>query len=564
MNRSEVLSHVIDVPTKYEGLKSKPRPFFKFYVDEKGNLRYRKTYFVDLRWSHRDWQKGLKSEAVARLLTGKLGKEVITYVEEMARRHGKTYETIHTGVNALTGIPHDNPIMAYYCPEKSQAIRNAWAALESVTRHLPNVNLDKSKGIVTFSRPTLHNPQDYCTVYLLPMIRGIGSKKGQYYDICVIDEADQADITFVREVCMISCSDRGGLLELKGTPDGNDRLKYWLREARKKVKFREAFNRGEVVDVPDDMIDFKNWYYFQSHAEEQNVYTKEELKKLKVLLGDEIYNNQMLCRDVVENKKYYYRAAMQVVESQGRSSVTVGNNPAVPIRIYYDMGIGSKSDRMAFVIAQHFPTHMAILWSWDDANCGYADVAQAVRMSPYRDKIYEHCVPHDMKSRQQSDKKEKWIIFEEELAKYQVKGKVRPPLRRPVDPKGDLSMVREIIGKTIFNSVHAQSVITALENHARKFNTTSQVYEESPSKTKYRDLADAFRHAAIDYETKEYLGQNREIQIMTPEGKADKVVRVNGVEHIFKGSVLYNEEGEERRTDRASSSNGYVPTHLSY
>ena len=421
MKRTEVISNLIEVPKKFQGLKSSPRPFFRFYVDPKGNLRYRKTYFIDMRWNHRDWQKkgGIP---LAKLLGGKLGKQVLIHVEEMARRHGKTHQSIHKNINALTGIPHNNPIFAYYCPEKSQAIRNAWAAIEACTRHIPNVTLDKSKGIVTIPRPTLHNPQDYCTIYLLPMIRGIGSKKGQYYDICTIDEVDQAEITFVREVCMISCSDRGGLLELKGTPDGNDRLKYWLREAKKKVKFAEAFNRGEVSDIPDDMVDFQNWSFFQSHAEKENVYNKDELKKLRVLLGDKIYDGQMLCKDAVESEKYYYRAAMQKVEDEGRSSVTLRRNPSVPIRVYYDFGIGSKSDRMAFVIVQHFPTHMSALHSWDGSNCGYAEVAQAINQTPYRDLIYEHCVPHDMKSRQQSDKKEKWVIFQEELAKYHVKG----------------------------------------------------------------------------------------------------------------------------------------------
>ena len=557
MERYDVIERLTSVPTKYTGLKTPPRTFFKFYLDPKTQtLKYQKTKIVDLRWWHRTWQKNAESLAL-RLLQSAL-RTVIIFVEIMATRHGKTFKSIHAGVNALPGIPHPNPVMAYYCPEKGQAVRNAWAALEAATRGIPNVDLDKAAGTITFPRPTLKNPQDYCTIYLLPMARGFGAKKGQHYDICIVDEADQADEKFIKEVCIISVSDRGGILELKGTPDGHDRLTAWMAKAKKKVQFREAFEKGLVSDVPDDMVDFKDWFYFESNAEKEDVYSPEELKKLKAILGETIYNNQMLCMDVVSTEKFYFRKEIHAMKQAKREVVTLNPEFGVPLRAYYDVGIGQKSDRMAFGIYQLFPTHIFCLHAWDAPNADYSDVAQALAQTPFGRGIFEHCVPHDMGARQQSDKQEKSEVFEKALRKYGIPGDVRV-LQRPSDPQGDLGLVRTAIGKTFFHAINADCLVTALNSHARFYNKTSGIYEQRPSKTKFRDLADSYRHMAVDYENKEYLQHTYAVQ--TPP--KPKTVEIAGVEHSFKGSLMYNEDGTERGAV-AIDPYGNVPTHLSY
>lgn len=559
MNRFPILNKMTAISSKEEGAKSPVKVSFRFFLDSRGKLHYQKVKIIDLRWNHRKWQRGCESQVFT--LLNSPGRNVFIHVEKMARRHGKTFSSIHKGINALPAIPHPNPVMAYYCPEKSQAIRNAWAAIESATRNIPNIRLDKAAGTVTFPRPTLSLLKDYCTIYLLPLARGMGAKKGQHYDICVVDECDQALIEFIKEVCIISCSDRGGILELKGTPDGNDRLNSWLDTAKKKCEFKEAFNRGEVSDIPDEMVDFNNWSFFESDAEKEDVYTAQELKNLKAVLGDVIYNNQMLCKDVVSNEKYYYRNVMVKVESEKRASVILKPAEKVPLRIYYDVGIGKKSDRMAFVIAQHFPTHMAILWSWDDANASYADVASAIIQCPFGKFAFEHIVPHDMGARQQSDKQYKHILFEETLHKYGIKGSVRV-LLRPKDPKGDLDIVRGVIGQTLFNSLNAESVITALRNHCRKFNKINGIFEDVPSKTKYRDLADAYRHAAVDFGTREYLNHRANIQMVTKPVQ-EGVVDIGGVEHLFQGSIMFNSNGSFKQ-GQDDMNYGNVPTHLTY
>lgn len=334
----------------------------------------------------------------------------------------------------------------------------------------------------------------------------------------------------------------------------------WLDTAKKKVQFRLAFERGEIQEVPDEMADFANWTFFESDAEKEDVFSPEELKELKALLGDKIYNNQMLCQDVVSTEKYYYREEMTKVEKEGRKSVTLRPIPKVPLRVYHDVGIGNKSDRMAFVIAQHTPTHMGALYSWDMPNADYSDVADALSKTPFAGAIFEHVLPHDMGARQQSDKKFKYELFEEALRLYGVAGKVRV-LLRPKDPAADLDVVRGVISRTLFNSIHAESLITALENHCRKYNKENQIFEQRPSKTKYRDLADAFRHSAVDYGTREYLHHGVVSQVRTVQGP--KSVEINGVEHSFEGSILYKEDGADK-LGAGQDDYGNVPTHLSY
>ena len=127
-------------------------------------------------------------------------------------------------------------------------------------------------------------------------------------------------------------------------------------------------------------------------------------------------------------------------------------------------------------------------------------------------------------------------------------------------------MVRSVLNTCLFNSLHADSVITALENHARKYNKLSEIYEQKPSKTKFRDLADTFRHCAVDYGTKEYLQhlQNQQVirmQHVTAQGPPP--VEINGVEHSFAGSMMYRNDGSELRGNEQEQY-GNVPTHLSY
>ena len=93
------------------------------------------------------------------------------------------------------------------------------------------------------------------------------------------------------------------------------------------------------------------------------------------------------------------------------------------------------------------------------------------------------------------------------------------------------------------NSITAGPLVDALRCHKRKWNKKEEIWEGTPSKTKWRDLADVVRHACVDYENKTYLMDEKDVKrSQRVDGTQEKWIQAG--HHPTDGSVCLTPEGD--------------------
>ena len=511
-----------------------PRPMFQFEKD--GTWHF--DYVVDMRWTPFAWQK----------------REIIRqqqfpkrfHVYEMPRRHGKTYYFIRAIVSFLLNCVHMNPLGAYYCVDKGQAVRNAWSIFMDVIRPIPGAHADKTDGVITIPLPRLDNPSNMITINFFGIRGGSATKRGGGYSIMGFDEVEFIGIPFIEDVGMGSILDKDGHLWMMGTPHDMGNLDYWLDKAQKACKIEAAVNAG--IMKPDDPrvpYDYKEWHWKRENCYTLKVYTKEQLKMQEAIMSKEAFQREFMCVNPVASLGFYHRREVDKASDQGRISPMITYDPNVPIRVYFDLGLGTKSDQMAFGVFQFFPGGIRILYGQNVHGKGYIQACKAVRECPYGKKpIAEVVLPHDAKVSEQSDAVPKWEKFEKALREQGIGSPIR--VQSPTTDKlMDIDLVTAMMHKIFISEIDAYDIVDALRNHKRKYNKVEATWQSEPSKTKYRDLADVVRHACVDYNNDDYLDSFPDDtqfgQYHRPDGNINEWRSVGY--HPSAGSVIIGPDG---------------------
>lgn len=539
-----------------------PQPAFRFNKDRTFNFKY----FIDLRWGKFEWQK--VEYRIERVWEGGRWKVV---VKMFPRRHGKTHYEVFTMRDKLLQVKRSRPIGAYYCIDKGQAIRNAWNMFHAAVGAIPGSHVDESKGTITIPRPTLLDPHDFITIYFFGIRGGSGSKRGGYYDVVCFDEVEYMEIKFVQEVGFGSAFDRDGEVRLLGTPAGHGNLDYWLSESRKREVVAEAVERGESVSKERIEADTFQWKSHRANCWTLKVYSKKRLMEIKAKMTPESFAQEFECDDSLVGSGFYHRDKVYRIREQGNINNNIRFNPHLALRAHFDIGLGNKSDRMAFTIDQFGKQHISFLWGEDVLSQGYYQAAQALRESKYGNMFFwEVVLPHDANTREQSDAIPKIEKFEDALKEAGVKfGSVRA-LYRSTDKHMDTNLVTALLDMCFFHEIDAYPLIEALEMHKKKWNKTALIWEPTPSKTKFRDRADAVRGAILDFHSKQFqdvvvtphgikpvdlAARQEKFSGNTPQGVA------NGY-HPSQGSVIINPDGSFKDPLRTMAGNGGMPSNF--
>ena len=515
---------------------------------------YRKRQVVDFRWWKFHWQKEfhdslwkprINSEGVIDFEALPLHKRPNIYVSRIPRRHGKTWLLIFTLIELLLAVGHSRPIGAYYCVTRGQAVRNAWKIIEIALRNIPNVKIDKANGEITIPRPTLHDPSDYVTLYFFGITGGSGPKKGGYYDAVIFDEAEYMDRGFIDDVGIASSFDKDGLVGIIGTPDGRDNIDYWLEEAEKREEVAKNIKEGRKELLPKKIPeDVYRWVSKKGDCWNLGVYSVEKLMLFKAALPAWRFAKEFECKDTSASQAFFYRPTMAEIKEKGQHNFVyrVVVEERLPLWVHYDLGIGSKSDRMVFGVWQFTQEHMRLLAGRSFQGKGYADIVQAVRLSPYgKYPLYGHFLPHDAGAKEQSDGVLKSDKFREELRNQQVAGIVEV-LPRDDDPLMSVGLVKNTLSKMIIDRENAADIYDGLWNHKKRATKNQDgdvVYENTPSKTKWRDAADMVKYAVLNWTNKYY-------QSIMPDqrfhAQPDNFIATHGKDaHL--NSVVLNEDG---------------------
>ena len=506
------------------------------------NYYWRKYSFCDLRYPHLPWQ-------VYGWCKEKYINNVVRYTFKLIpRRHGKTYDDCGKGIAMLIrmGVERNNPVMAYYCPVKGQALMNAWNALVFLSRNIPGVRHDQRSGKITWPSPLLENPKSVTTIYFLGGLGGSKTKVGGYYDICVMDEIELYPLAFIQDVGMASTFDRDGYFVGSATPYNLGIIDHFIDEAVKRMRLREAIDKGAKIDPRKVPADLDEWHAVTGDCWTLGVYDRVKLEKFRATLGEEKFAQNFECRNPESVKLFYYRDRVREAETAGLITTEELFDPQVPLRVYYDFGIGQKTDRMAWSVWQFNDVRPVCLAGKVVVGKNYADIVADFKASRYGGlKIFEHCIPHDAGAKEQSDGVEKKKKFSDQLRRQGVNGWWRvSSLDRHQNPTMKVGEVNEILKTAMFHEVEAAGIIECLKGHKRVFNKEHEVVEDRPSKTKYRDGADVVRYALIDWKDG---GWHQRMDMYEDVHKDSD--GYNPDAHPMEGSILHVEP-VERGTER--------------
>ena len=510
-----------------------PEAGYRLFLDSQNRLRYSKEMFVDMRYPHLPWQ--VYGWSRDRYLNN-LKKYIFKL---LPRRHGKTFDDGFKGVSLLCilGSTRNNPVMAYYCPAKEQAMRNAWNALTLASANIPGVKYEKGAGRISWPSPTLQNPQSVSTILFFGIRGGGDTKRGGYYDICIMDEIEFYSIPFVEEVGFNSIFDRDGYFIGSGTPKNMGVMDHYMDKAESCLRIQDSVAKGEPVDMDKVPADWNQWHAVRGDCWSLKVYPEDKLNMLRATLGEERFSQEMECKNPESIKLYYYRDAITMAEKKKSINHLLRQDENLPLRVYYDFGIGEKTDRMAWGVWQHDNNRPVCLAGGVIAGKNFSDIVAAVKNSPYGESaFFEHNVPHDVKAKEQSDGVEKIKKFRAELKRQGVAGWQNtnhlPRHKNPILLVGEVGEVLKYQAQ--FHELHAAPILECLKNHKRKYNKENDIVEESPSKTRFRDGADMVRYAVIDWKSGEYLRRMERLVGGAPERRE----LVNYDDHPMEGSIL--------------------------
>ena len=481
-------------------------PFIGFRVLRKEpeiHFYYNKYAICDLRYPHLPWQVyGWSPEGYL--------KNLKRYIFKLLpRRHGKSTDDLGKGTSLMCiyGVTRRDPLMRYFCPVKEQGLANVWQALVHMTYNLPGVNQDKSKGVVTWPTPLLDAPKSKATIRFLGTRGGSKTGVGGYSDITIFDEMEFYGIPFINDVGFAQSFDREGIVVGSSTPYNLGVIDYYVDEGIKRMKIAAGLKKGQTFDPKDVPSDVNDWHVVTGDCWSLNVYNKTELLKIKATLGDEEFAKSFECKNPDSVKLFYYKDTMKKAEEKGLVTTHPVFDPNVPVRVFYDFGIGEKTDRMAWSMWQFTELRPICIAGRVVVGKGFAEIVADVRKSKYGHlRFFEHLVPHDAKAREQSDGVEKIEKFKKELKKQGMFGWQRTRhLKRHSTPEMVVGEVNEVLKVATFHAIDAADIVDCLKNHKRVYIEKTGVVEDRASKTKYRDGADAARYATIDWKSREYV-----------------------------------------------------------
>ena len=301
--------------------------------------------------------------------------------------------------------------------------------------------------------------------------------------------------------------------------------------------------QGEKIPkakIPDDVF---SWRGVTGKSEDLGVFSHHELSKLRALIGEERYEREMNCNDSRRDESYYYKREMRLVKSEGRIRNLTPLH-GIPLRYYYDLGIGNNTDRTAIGIFQFSGNNPSCLWAQDYTDLSYHEVVAKLRENPLFNSglpIIEHVLPHDVGKRQQSDKVKKVKVFRDALRSAGVPGTVRVQ-SQPKDVRLDTGIVREVLRRTTFNDFVTDGLRIALNKHRKAVDADGEFTGKS-SKTKYRDYSDMFRGMCVDIKHESFakdFGQG-----IRPSGRRIQNSLYSGPGHPEDANSLFSPNSSE-------------------
>lgn len=383
------------------------------------------------------------------------------------RRLGKTVACVNDLVVRALHTTKENARFAYVGPFRSQAKDIAWTYLKQATDGLRAGQPRESE-----LRVKLPNGA-WITIYGADNPDAL---RGLYFDGIVLDEFGDMKESLMREVVGPCLADRKGWLAIIGTVKGRNQFyDYWLKSQ----------------DNP------QQWYSKMWQVNQTDVLDAEARTELKALLGDEGWDQEMMCNWDAVVSGTYYADSINRIQSNGQLVVDESlYDPGQKVHVAADVGL---RDSTAWWFWQPRPDGIAVIDFYE---------AAGLHMDHYlgmlHDKGYDYhqfWLPHDAKAKTLSTRRST-------VEQLRVPSSVRPDLYDggfvyPVRMVPKLAIqhgidaVRMLLPKCHFDMTNCAAGVDALRSYRRRYNDHTRTYADTPLHDWASNAADGFRYLAL-------------------------------------------------------------------
>ena len=372
------------------------------------------------------------------------------------RRAGKTVLAINQLIKWVMTCPHDRPRGAYIAPLYRQAKSIAWDYLQHYCRPIPGAEFNQAElrvdlpGGARIQLFGADNPD---------------SLRGLYFDGVVIDEVAQISPSLFPEIIRPAIADRMGAVLFLGTPKG----------------------RNYFHDLYMDVRNNEDWLVEVHRASETGIIDPDELAAARASMSEDLYQQEFECSWSAAIKGTYYGDLINKAREEGRIC-RIPIESKVPVHTFWDLG---RNDSTSIWFMQQVGLERRFIDYYETNGEGLDHFARVLKEKGY---LYgDHYLPHDVEVTELSTNDNRREILER-LGVRPIK--VVP---RIGSVQEGIELVRQELPSCWFDEVRADYGIRCLENYAKDWDESRQVFRSTPRHDQWSHGADAFRMFAQGY-----------------------------------------------------------------
>jgi phage terminase large subunit len=382
------------------------------------------------------------------------------------RRMGKTVACVGDLVVRALHTKKPDARYGYVAPFRQQAKEIAWVYLKNMTDGL-RIEAPREAEL----RVKLPNGA-WVTIYGAD---NPNSLRGLYFDGLILDEFGDMKPSLMGEVIIPCLADRQGWLVLIGTVKGRNNFYDYMVKAQS---------------------DSANWFYKMAKASETGIIPEHELDRMKQVMGDAQYAQEMECDVDAALPGTYYTDMINRLQADGRIQSETLYEPTQQVYVAADVGL---RDSTAWWFWQPRPEGIAIIDHYE---------ASGMHIDHYlgmlHEKGYEYAeiwLPHDAKAKTLATRRST-------VEQFVAPSTVRPDLYGPGDrlpirivPKlaiqHGIDAVRLMLPNCYFDFNRTAKGLDALRMYRRQYHEHTKQFADTPLHDWASNSADGFRYLAI-------------------------------------------------------------------
>lgn len=341
------------------------------------------------------------------------------------RRAGKTVARLNRIIRAAHTGPADGRY-GYLCPTYTQAKDIAWNYLKHYTSPLLEHGGAKNEAELSVTLPTgaiirLYGAESYDRM------------RGLYFHGVALDEAQDIPPVALTQVILPALADRGGWLDAAGTPKGRAGLLYQLRKM--------------ALDNP------KEWFLQELKASETGILPEIELARLKNMMPENEYEQEMECSfDAALTGAYYAKE----LNNAANRITSVPWEPLLPVYTAWDLGMADSTSIVFW--QQTGGGEIRVIDYYEASGHGLDHYIRELKTKPYT--YAKHFAPHDIQVRELGTGKSRLEVAQSLGITFE--------LAPSMSVEDGIGAVRMMIPKCWFDAEKTNQLVEALRLYQEK------------------------------------------------------------------------------------------------